>query len=145
MGWPDACASIAALAREQGMNANVLHRWRKEHRAGMHQCDAGSEASSEQVAQQISSAAPPPLGSPACAVRDVDVARIAPAFVALDLRQSSVQAPPASELSSALADIRIECCHDGTQVKVHWPMAAAAECTSWLHSLVGSLLRGGSP
>ena len=140
-------ASIAALAREHGMNANVLHRWRREHRAGMHQCDAGSEASSEQVAQQISTPAPPQLGSPACAVRDVDadVARITPAFVALDLRQSTAQTPHAGELPSAPADIRIECCHDGTQVKVHWPMAAAVECTSWLHSLVGALLRGGSP
>lgn len=29
--------SIAALAREHHMNANVLHRWLKEHRAGLHQ------------------------------------------------------------------------------------------------------------
>ena len=29
-------ASIAALAHEHGMSANVLHRWLKEHRAGMH-------------------------------------------------------------------------------------------------------------
>ncbi len=138
-------ASIAALAREHGMNANVLHRWRKEHRAGMHQCDVGSFSGTEQSAQHTPSTTPPPLGSPACAMRDVDVARTAPAFVALDLRQSSVQAPPASELTSALADIRIECCHDGTQVKVYWPMAATAQCASWLHSLVGALLRGGSP
>lgn len=31
-------ASIAALAGQQGMNANVLHRWLKEHqRSGCHQ------------------------------------------------------------------------------------------------------------
>lgn len=31
-------ASIAALAGQQGMNANVLHRWLKEHqRGGRHQ------------------------------------------------------------------------------------------------------------
>lgn len=31
-------ASIAALAAQQGMNANVLHRWLKEHqRSGCHQ------------------------------------------------------------------------------------------------------------
>ncbi len=28
-------ASIAALAMQHGMNANVLHRWLKEHRQGM--------------------------------------------------------------------------------------------------------------
>lgn len=32
------CASVAALAGQQGMNANVLHRWHKEHqRTGSHQ------------------------------------------------------------------------------------------------------------
>ena len=138
-------ASVAALALEHGMNANVLHRWRKEHRAGMHQSDGGSISGTEQPALQIPSTALPPPGSPVCAVRDVDVARTTPAFVALDLRQSTAQTPHASELSSAPADIRIECCHDGTQVKVYWPVAAAVECTSWLHSLVGALLRGGSP
>ena len=138
-------ASVAALAREHGMNANVLHRWRKEHRAGMHQSDVGSISGTEQSAQHTPSTTPPPRGSTACAVRDVDVTRTAPAFVALDLRQSTAQTPHASELTSEPADIRIECCHDGTQVKVYWPVAAAAQCTSWLHSLVGSLLRGGSP
>jgi len=29
-------ASIAATAREHGMNANVLHRWLKEQRLGRH-------------------------------------------------------------------------------------------------------------
>ena len=138
-------ASVAALAREHGMNANVLHRWRREHRAGMHQSDVGSTSGTEQPALQIPSTALPPPGSPVCAVRDVDVARSVPAFVALDLPMPVAQPPHCSERSSAAADIRIECCHDGTQVKVHWPVAAAAECTSWLHSLVGALLRGGSP
>ena len=138
-------ASVAALAREHGMNANVLHRWRKEHRAGMHQSDVGFISGTEQPALQIPSTALPPPGSPACAVRDVDVVRSAPAFVALDLHIPFAPSPLASELTSEPADIRIECCHDGTQVKVYWPVAAAAECTRWLHSLVGALLRGGSP
>jgi transposase-like protein len=29
--------SIAATARQHGMNANVLHRWLREHRLGLHQ------------------------------------------------------------------------------------------------------------
>jgi transposase len=39
-------ASIAALAGQHGMNANVLHRWLKEHqRGGCHQLvDAGKPA-----------------------------------------------------------------------------------------------------
>jgi transposase-like protein len=36
-------ASIAALARQHGMNANVLHRWLKEHeRSGCHALAARS-------------------------------------------------------------------------------------------------------
>lgn len=33
-------ASIAALALQHGMNANVLHRWLKEWEQGHHQLDA---------------------------------------------------------------------------------------------------------
>ena len=45
----DACrqpgVSIAGLARQHGMNANVLHRWLKEHqRSGRHQLAAHSPA-----------------------------------------------------------------------------------------------------
>lgn len=36
--------SIAATAREHGMNANVLHRWLKEHRLGRHQIDCDMAA-----------------------------------------------------------------------------------------------------
>ena len=38
-------ASIAALALAHGMNANVLHRWIKEHeRSGCHQIAAAADA-----------------------------------------------------------------------------------------------------
>ena len=37
-------ASIAALAMQHGMNANVLHRWLKEHRQGMLMLSAGVPA-----------------------------------------------------------------------------------------------------
>ena len=32
-------ASVAALAREHGINANILHRWRKEHRQRLQSSD----------------------------------------------------------------------------------------------------------
>ena len=32
-------ASVAALALQHGMNTNVLHRWLKEHRQGLHPRD----------------------------------------------------------------------------------------------------------
>ncbi|OQW85985.1 MAG: hypothetical protein BWK72_19485 [Rhodoferax ferrireducens] len=65
-------ASIAAIARGHGMNANVLHRWLKEHeRNGCHQLVAASS---------YGSAA---LTSPA------------PAFIALKL-PSGMQEPPSA-------------------------------------------------
>jgi len=54
-------ASIAALARQHGMNANVLHRWLKEHeRSGCH-------ASAARNAPGIAPASPAfiPLALPA--------------------------------------------------------------------------------
>ncbi|WP_300123053.1 transposase [Rhodoferax sp.] len=44
-------ASIAAIARGHGMNANVLHRWLKEHeRNGCHQLVAASSSGSAVLA-----------------------------------------------------------------------------------------------
>ena len=46
-------ASIAATAREHGMNANVLHRWLREHRLGLHQtnCYAAHAAACDTAVQ----------------------------------------------------------------------------------------------
>ena len=58
-------ASIAALARQHGMNANVLHRWLKEYqREGRHQLKpAQSSASSLPVPAFM------PLSLPSAALR----------------------------------------------------------------------------
>ncbi|MFN3731639.1 IS66-like element accessory protein TnpA [Comamonas testosteroni] len=126
-------ASIAALAREHHMNANVLHRWLKEHRVGMH-LSCGDSADAEPEVCLPAPALPPTIPVPA--VRDVEAASRTPAFIPMDLRMPVVQAPHTSASISSPADIRIECCHHGTQVTVHWPLAAAAECRSWLQSLL---------
>ena len=71
-------ASIAAIARGHGMNANVLHRWLKEHeRSGCHQLLAAS--SSGAVA----------LTAPA------------PAFIALKL-PTAIQEPTACDIKVEL-------------------------------------------
>ena len=146
-------ASVAALAREQGMNANVLHRWLKEYRAGMHQCeslahvDASCHGDSQHPVVSVDHATTSGT-RPSAPEGDVTGQRV-PAFIAMDLgtriaqpSQSLLQSTPASRPSSCdPLDIRIECCHHGTQVTVHWPVAAAAECTRWLQSL----LRGVPP
>ena len=83
-------ASVAAVALWHGLNANLVHKWRRE---------------------QI----------PATAA----VARsVAGEFIALQAPQ-----PPSP---GAAADIRIELRRGATAIAVHWPVAAAAECASWL-------------
>ena len=126
-------ASIAALAREHHMNANVLHRWLKEHRAGMHLSCSDSVDAKAEIGQAVPTLSPI---VPAPALRDVAAAVSTSAFIPMDLRMPVVQAPQTSEPISSPADIRIECCHHGTQVTVHWPVAAAAECRHWLQSLL---------
>jgi transposase-like protein len=58
-------ASIAALARQHGMNANVLHRWLKEHeRSGCHALAARSApgvAPPSPAFIPLALAAPPPV------------------------------------------------------------------------------------
>ncbi|MFZ2295762.1 MAG: transposase, partial [Polaromonas sp.] len=51
--------SIATLAGQHGMNANVLHRWRKEHdRSGCHQLVAHSPAGAPDTTSPIAAFMP---------------------------------------------------------------------------------------
>ncbi len=129
--------SVAALAREHGMNANVLHRWRREHERRVNL--ATNEANvvdslPEQPSSDVVLAVPSVLAVPTermSAQSSADVARSVPGFVPVNLR-----VPAAGAQSSLASNIRIECCHHGTQVTVHWPVAAAAECRHRLQSLL---------
>ena len=133
-------SSIAATAREHGMNANVLHRWLREHRLGRHQiaCATVSAVASDiDVHCDDAAAVPvnnaPPVGTPAHHPH----ASTVPAFIAMTLGSPALQAAGAQAACSAGAsDIRIECCHHGTRLTVHWPLAAAAQCSSALQGLL---------
>ena len=130
-------ASVAALAREHDMNANVLHRWRREHerRLNLAASEAGVvDSLPEQPSANVVLAVPSVLAVPTdriSAQSNTGIVRSAPGFVPVNLR-----VPAAVAQSSMASDIRIECCHHGTQVTVHWPVAAAAECRHWLQSLL---------
>ena len=101
--------SIAALANAHGMNANVLHRWLKEHaRNGAHQLSSNS-------------------GSvvPGGGTVQPDL----PAFIALALPGAAFEsAPPAAP---PLA-IRIEVQRANTSIVVNWPLQDSASCAQWL-------------
>lgn len=99
-------ASIAALALAHGMNANVLHRWIKEHaRSGCHQITL--TASSGAVATR----------SPT------------PQFLPVQLPvQITEPAPPLV--------IRVELHKGALSMTITWPTAAAADCTAWMREVL---------
>jgi transposase len=95
--------SIAALAGQHGMNANVLHRWLKEHhRSGRHQLAAHSPAAA---------AAAPETASPLAA------------FIPLQL--------PAPAQQPETREIKVELRKGALSMVVTWPVSAAAELASW--------------
>ena len=94
--------SIAALAGQHAMNANVLHRWLREHqRSGRHQLAVHSPAA----------AAAPETASPLAA------------FIPLQL--------PAAAPQPETWEIKVELRRGALSMIVTWPVSAAAELASW--------------
>ena len=101
-------ASIAAIAGQHGMNANVLHRWLKEHQqSGRHQrmvCSATGQ----------SLLTSPPV----------------PAFIAVKLPATATPEPASPDL------IKIEL-HKGTvSMILSWPTSAAADLAQWTRAIL---------
>lgn len=106
-------ASIAALALQHGMNANVLHRWLKEWQQGLHRLESG--------------------------VTTAAVAPQAPAFIPIELNtaaSTTASEQPSVASSTRAVDIRIECQRPGMSVIVHWPLSDAAGCPQMLPELL---------
>ena len=106
--------SIAALALQHGMNANVLHRWIREWRQGLHRIDAN-------------------LCAVAVATTPV------PAFIPMELpvpAPSSEHVPSTEAALAPPADIRIECRRGEMTVNLHWPVSAATQCIQMLRELL---------
>ena len=100
-------ASIAALARANGMNTNVLHRWLQEHdRSGAHQLGKRSGS----IARRAQSPSPE-----------------LPAFIALPLPASPPTQTPA---------IRIEIQRERTTIIINWPVQDGGACAQWLRECV---------
>lgn len=106
-------ASIAAVALQHGMNANLLHRWRKEWAQGLHRLEGGITAT---------------VATPQT-----------PAFIPIELSRAAsntTSEQPCVASSTPAADIRIECQRPGMSVTVHWPLSAAAQCAQMLCELL---------
>ena len=100
-------ASIAALASSQGMNANVLHRWLKEHaHNGCHQ-----------LIKQSRSVAP-------AAILPV------PGFLPVKLTVTEPEPEP------AVAQIKAELRKGALSMHITWPVSAATQFASWATALL---------
>ncbi|WP_418319049.1 IS66-like element accessory protein TnpA [Piscinibacter sakaiensis] len=86
-------ASVAQVAMNNGLNTNLVHKWRR-------------------LAERSE--------SPVAAVSQ------APAFIPVALPSSPQPLP----------DLRIELRRGATTIIVTWPIAAAAECASWMRELL---------
>jgi transposase len=100
-------ASIAGVALRNGVNANVLHRWRDESDAGI------GWARRKEIAPQfvaIQMQPPAPVSQP-----------MPPALISNETR--------------AAGDIQIEVMRGTSRIVIKWPMASADACKAWLTQL----------
>lgn len=104
----EAGASIAAVAQSHGLNANLVHKWRRAQRqekAVPERAVTATQASDATTSTFVALQLPPQ-----------------PTAVSV-----SVSVPP---------DIRIELRRGATAISVSWPCAAAPECAAWLRELL---------
>ena len=117
-------ASIARIAQAHGLNANLVHKWRrkagvvlvKEAARGARKGDAKAE--------------PPSAVEDIKRADNVEVA--AGGFVALALPQPLPVEVPKPATALVAPEIRIELRRGATAVAIHWPIAAGADCAAWL-------------
>ena len=99
-------ASVAKVAMSHGLNANMVHGWRKFAR--------GRDAAA--------------VSPPSPAALPVKTTASVPQFVAVSMAQATL--PPAP------GDIQIELRRGATGMKITWPISAAAECAAWMSELL---------
>ena len=98
-------ASVAKVAMSHGVNANVVHGWRKLAR------------------ERDGIALPPPSPTTLLA----QTAASLPQFLPVSMAQTTL--PPAP------VDIQIELRRGAAAMKITWPIATAAECAAWMRDL----------
>jgi len=100
-------ASVAKVAMSHGLNANMVHGWRK-------------------FARELEIAAARPAPSTAAVL--ARPAASMPQFVPVTLTSSASTPAP--------ADIQIELRRGATALKITWPVASAADCAAWMRELL---------
>ena len=106
-------ASVAKVAMSHGLNANIVHGWRK-------------------LARERDAAGARPTPSPVI-VPAKPVAGV-PQFVPVSLSPTSSSTPTPTPPASV--DIQIELRRGATAMKITWPITAAADCAAWMRELL---------
>jgi transposase len=117
--------SVAEVAQAHGLNANLVHKWRRLRDARRSPSTAivtPAKAAEVSVPLAWAGAATAVTTQRPVATRTLADAASASAFVALQLEKPS----------SAPADIRLELRRGTATVIVNWPIQDAAACGTWL-------------
>ena len=102
-------ASVAAVAQAHGLNANLVHKWRRG-------CGVTSLTRAHPVRRAVTASAE---------------------FVALALPAGAGAAASGQTDAAPTADIRIEWRRGSAAIAVSWPVSAAPECACWLLQCMG--------
>lgn len=100
-------AAVAAVAREFGLNDNLVHQWRRGRGVGVPRSKTSSEP-----------------------------ADAAPQFIALPLPGLATPVAATETATPIASDIRLELKRAGLQVSVTWPLSAAGQCAAWLREVL---------
>ena len=119
-------ASVAAVALAHGLNANVVHKWRRGQ--GLQRTGLNVEAPAREVAR----------AAQATAVSFVPLSMLVPVP---DSGEAAVQPHRGAQPVDA-AVIEVELCGRAGQMTVRWPATQAAQCTQWLRELSTAVLLG---
>ena len=105
-------ASVAKVAMAHGLNANLVHGWRK-------------------LARERDGAAQAPRGPAGGPVKAAVIAHTSPPqFVPVSLGAM------VGTGAGAPSDIQIELRRGATAMKITWPISAAADCAAWMRELL---------
>jgi transposase len=105
-------SSVASVAMAHGLNANLVHKWRR--------CEQGKVVAATTTPIPAQTFIPLAITSPAAPPPPAPITPIAPT-------------PPASAESR---ELRIELRRGAIVATVNWPMSASAECAGWLRELL---------
>ena len=102
-------ASVAAVSQSHGLNANLVHKWRRG-------CGVPTLTRADPVRSAVTARAE---------------------FIALALPAANVAARGQAS-AAPVADIRIEWRRGAAAIAVSWPVSAAPECARWLLQCMGA-------